>query len=195
MHHWAQNQKKQTKKNTCLRAKDLPTAYVCPHTHEHACVSQLQPAPSSTVQRLSPVEASLTQKNRHTQTAASLPNGPESAGIVSQTFPLRLECSIYCFVSLDTGTHTHQARVVFFFFLFSPFKYLLLSWSFLWGSPAQPLNLKSASMGHWEDCPKQSPSKSKIPSQEEQDIPGVELNTHPHTHTHALGHISGCSRL
>lgn len=186
-----------TKKNKQTRVYALKIYPLPPcvrtHTSMPAC-HKLQPAPSSTVQRLSPVEASLTQKkkNRHTQTAASLPNGPESAGIVSQTFPLRLECSIYCFVSLDAGAHAHRARVVFFF---SPFKYLLLSWSFLWGSPSQPLNLKSASMGHWEDCPKQSPNKSKIPSQEVQDIPGVELNTHPHTHTHTLGRIPGCSRL
>lgn len=103
--------KKQKNNNTRLHAKDIPAAAVCPHTHEHACVSQLQPAPSSMVQRLSPVEASLTQKTDTRRQQRLYPNGPESAGIASQTFPLRLECSIYCFVSLDTGTHTHQARI------------------------------------------------------------------------------------
>lgn len=120
---WLHASSSTKQKDTCLRAKDLPAASACPHahthTHEHACVSQLQPALSSTVQRLSPVEASLTQKTDTRRKQRLYPNGPESAGIVSQTVPLRLECSIYCFVSLDAGTHAHQARVVFFFFFFS----------------------------------------------------------------------------
>lgn len=38
----------------------------------------------------------------------------------------------------------------------------LLNRSFLWGSPLQPLSLKSALVGHWEDHPNESPSESKI---------------------------------
>lgn len=62
-------QKKNQQQHVFTRRRDLPAASVCPHTHARAClrVAKLQPAPSSTVQRLSPVEASLTRKQKKTK--------------------------------------------------------------------------------------------------------------------------------
>lgn len=91
----------------------------CAHACTDACLRVTNAEFQSSKPYSSSTEVFPTPKNttQHTQTHthkyaqqrlySAVLNQQE---LYLQTIPLRLKCSIYCFISLDRGAHTHQHR-------------------------------------------------------------------------------------